>query len=506
MDAKRWGAFAMTSPSKVQILEQLNLGSSVAENDDNLESYFVPTIALDDFLSDRYDLIRGAKGSGKSAILRMVSRGSARYAQLGDVVPIVATEHTGEPAFKRAFEPLVLTEVTDAALTNAWKTYILNLALDAVETLPDSDQKSAAIRAAEACSLRYRTPSSFKKIWWSLLRMLHIKSVGVGADSISAEFPDAPPEFWTKDDSTVDFPELLKGIVAAFDHARKRCWILMDRLDAAFQDRQELERRALRSLLVAYKDFMGHRSLRVKLFFRTDLYDTVTRTAGFRELTHVADRASPPITWDPDKLLQFLMERFAFNAPVCEKYGFSRADVADPDVRTAAFFSIFPNQIDVGERKGDSWTWMCSRIRDGNSVRTPRDLHGLVQSATQKEREQLALGRGEDSAELVTAPAVKMGLAALSEDKVRTTLIAENPDLENAIRAFRAQKAEQNSDTLEILLGANSAATVEHLVKIGFLEKLASSWKVPMLYRDGLDIIQGAAFPKGEGEDKRGEQ
>jgi hypothetical protein len=42
---------------KAEILERLRLGSSVAENDDNLESYFVPTVSLEDFLADRYDPI-----------------------------------------------------------------------------------------------------------------------------------------------------------------------------------------------------------------------------------------------------------------------------------------------------------------------------------------------------------------------------------------------------------------------------------------------------------------
>lgn len=491
----------MATVTKSSILERLNLGSSVAENDENLESYFIPTIALDDFLGDRFDLVRGAKGSGKSAILRMVSRVGDAYPQMRDVIAVVATEHTGEPAFKRAFEPLLLDQVSDAALTNAWKTYIINLALDAVEKLPDSTERSAAIASAEASALRYRTPSSFKKIWWSILRMLHIKSVDVGPESITAEFPDAPPDFWTKSDAVVDFPEVLRSIVVALEHANRRCWVLMDRLDAAFQDNMELERRALRSLLVAYKDFMGHRALRIKLFFRTDLYDTVIHGAGFRELTHVADRASPPISWDPDKLLHLLMQRFAFNTSVCERYGFSKADVEDPDVRSLAFFSIFPEQIDVGKRKGDSWTWMCSRIRDGNSIRTPRDLLGLVVNSAQKEREQLALGRGDELAELITAPAVKLGLAALSEDKVRTTLIAENPDLEEAIRSFRGQKAEQNAETVQRILGSDWSRLVDQLVRIGFLEKLAGSWKVPMLYRDGLEMIQGAAFPKREVED-----
>lgn len=117
-------------------------------------------------------------------------------------------------------------------------------------------------------------------------------------------------------------------------------------------------------------------------------------------------------------------------------------------------------------------------------------------------REQLALGRGDDYSELISASSVKGGLAALSEDKVRTTLIAENPDLEVAIRAFRGQKAEQSAETLAQLLGRNWNSLVEQLVRIGFLEKLAGSWKVPMLYRDGLEIIQGAAFPKRDVEDE----
>lgn len=483
---------------KSEILDRLNLGSSVAENDDNLENYFIPTVALDDFLGDRYDLVRGAKGSGKSAILRMVSKPEATYSQLSDVILIVATEHTGEPAFKRAFEHISLEKVTDGGLTNAWKAYIVNLALDAVEKLPKSDARDSAIALAEKCGVRYRTTSTFKKMWWSALRMLHIKSFEVGVDSVAAEFPDGPPEFWTKSDVPVDFPEILRLIVQSLENEKKRCWILMDRLDAAFQDKPELERRALRSLLIAYKDFMGHKALRLKLFFRTDLYDTVTAQAGFRELTHVADRASPPIAWDPDKLLQMLMERFAFNPPVCNRYGFNRSDVADSDMRGAVFFSIFPEQIDVGKRKGDSWGWICSRIRDGNNSRTPRDLHSLIVAAAQKEREQLALGRNEEIEELISGAAVRMGLEEMSKDKVRTTLIAENPELEPVIRKFQNQKAEQNSETLSSLLGKNWSPQVDQLARIGFLEKLPESWKVPIIYRDGLDIVQGAAFPKSK--------
>ena len=314
-------------------------------------------------------------------------------------------------------------------------------------------------------------------------------------------FDGAPPAIWTTKPEEVDFPALLEMIVAALNASKRRCWILVDRLDAAFIDNPPLERKALRCLLIAYKDFMGHKPLRLKLFFRTDLYDTVVHDQGFRELTHVADRASPPIIWEPDKLLQMIMQRFAVNDPVCERYGFDRATIDDPDVRQAAFFSVFPGQIDVGQKKGDSWTWICNRIRDGNGVRTPRDLHGLVSKAAQKEREQLVLGNGNDAPELISAGAVKAGLSDLSGDKINTSLVAENPSLGPSIKFFTKQKAEQNSHTLEKLLGKDWANIVDQCVRIGFLEKLSDSWKVPMLYRDGLDIVQGAAFQKAKALD-----
>lgn len=45
--------------SNRDILETLNLGAAVAENDEHLANYFVPTGALSDFVGDRYDVIRG---------------------------------------------------------------------------------------------------------------------------------------------------------------------------------------------------------------------------------------------------------------------------------------------------------------------------------------------------------------------------------------------------------------------------------------------------------------
>lgn len=53
------------------LLQGLDLGSSVAEQDTLLESARVETSAFSDLLHDKVDLIPGTKGSGKSALFRM---------------------------------------------------------------------------------------------------------------------------------------------------------------------------------------------------------------------------------------------------------------------------------------------------------------------------------------------------------------------------------------------------------------------------------------------------
>src|ERR1700759_3110088 len=61
----------ITNGEAASLLAGLDLGSSVAENDDVLEAARVETSVFDDLLADRVDLIPGTKGSGKTALYRM---------------------------------------------------------------------------------------------------------------------------------------------------------------------------------------------------------------------------------------------------------------------------------------------------------------------------------------------------------------------------------------------------------------------------------------------------
>lgn len=106
---------------------------------------------------------------------------------------------------------------------------------------------------------------------------------------------------------------------------------------------------------------------------------------------------------------------------------------------------------------------------------------------------------------LIESDAIRKALQRLSEDRVNDTLLAEAAELAPQIERFRDSKAEHNSATLAALLGIKEdevKAAVKPLLELGFLEEIGESFKVPMLYRDGLNITQGKAFspeaPSGE--------
>ena len=146
-----------------------------------------------------------------------------------------------------------------------------------------------------------------------------------------------------------------------------------------------------------------------------------------------------------------------------------------------------------------------SRIRDGNDVRPPRNLIDLVNLA--REEQMRAESRTpqslKQSVPLVSGDSLRSAHERLSAQRVEDTLLAESAsDTAALIEKFRKAKAEHNLETLASTLdlqGDSLHAAVRQLVEVGFLEALRASWKVPMLYRDGLEVRQGKAFASDQG-------
>ena len=269
-------------------------------------------------------------------------------------------------------------------------------------------------------------------------------------------------------------------------------WLALDRLDEAFQGFPEVEVPALRALLRTYLDMAEFPRVSLKLFVRRDLFRKIIGK-GFVNLTHINARKKE-IVWDEADLLNLLARRIRDNTE------FMKSMALEGKNDEELFYTLFPAKVDQAERKPASWNWIMSRIKDGNDVKPPRNLIDLVNLAREEQirAEARTPQNVQGGGALINANSLKSAHERLSSQRVEDTLLAESAtDTAALIEKFRRSKAEHNLDTLAATLGVEGEplhAAIRQLIEVGFLEELRESWKVPMLYRDGLDVRQGKAF------------
>ncbi len=489
----------------IDVLRTLDLGNSIAEFDEALESYFVETEIFRQLVAGSIDIVAGDKGTGKTALFRILHRRYALLAELDNVEVVPAFNITGNPIFQRINEGEVLSE---GQYTTMWKAFVLSLAGNWVLQLYEdafTDRMFELDELLTNTGLRSADDSPttvFSSIINLFRRLMSPDSVegtlavtpeGLPVIGGRVEFgnADSPPE-------TIYHEDALTLLNAVLEETGLELWLVLDRLDEAFAGLPEAEIPALRALLRTYLDLVPFEHVKLKLFVRRDLFVRIIE-GGFVNLTHVNARKQE-ILWDEDSLSHLLMLRVRGNPDFLDAIG----SAADDD--NALFRAIFPEQVDQGSRRPTTWNWIMGRIRDANHVKPPRNLIDLIKKAQEAQirREERERSDFTPDRPLIGAASMKSALSALSKQRVEDTLLAEAGAEAAVIDRFRNGKAEHNDETLQGILeveGEELERQVQFLRAIGFLELTGTSHKVPMLYRDGLRITQGRAFSSDAPDD-----
>lgn len=482
-----------------EILKIMDLGNSVAEFDEALEKYFVETEAFDALVQDRIDVVAGDKGTGKTAIFKILEKRYRQFEELRDVEIVSAFNPSGNPVFQRLVHEQALTE---GQYRSVWKAYFFTLignwALN-IAGKSASERFSRLNEILESAGLRINddTPSTvFGRLVNSVNRFLNPEAVegtltfsetGIPIVTQRVELDSTDHTEQTE----ITHEEALACLDGCLEELGYKVWVMLDRLDEAFQGFPEVEVPALRALLRTYLDLLEFEQFKLKLFVRRDLFRKVIGD-GFVNLTHINARKTE-IVWDEDDLLNLLCERLK------ESGEFLRVINGEALDNNSMFYKVFPEQVDSGQRKPTTWNWIVARIRDGNDVKPPRNLLDLVMKAreAQLRRENRESREYQEGMPVIESDSIRRSLSRLSEERVEDTLLAEAGDAVDLIHKFKKQRSEHNSDSLSKLLGLKGKqleGAVSRLTEIGFLEETGQTYKVPMLYRDGLQISQGKAF------------
>lgn len=501
------------------LLEGLDLGYSIAEEDTLLEAARVETSAFTDLLNDRIDLVPGTKGSGKSALFR-VFVDFLPDILLRDRKVVVAhgIQAPGDPVFHAFSEQFSM--LSEDEFVSFWCIYLVSLAhehfikgsryreflagaraevekfrtacanaripeIQAKRSLKDVLEWSLHALGGWRPKLKYRPPGDEGELELDLFGQPAMKT----SDKAEEMSGDSLPRYVN---------EIKESLERVLEASRLSLWLMVDRLDEIFPRRSDVERRALRGLLRAMRYFTSP-SIRVKVFLRDDMLEQIVGTSeGFTALTHVTARQADTLRWTQDQILAMIVKRFVANDDLVRYLKINREQVdASASYRAECFYKIFPPAVFRGPKQSPTIRWICNRCADGRAVITPRDALDLLIRAKQKQQDICGADPEGKSDWMINAAAIQYGFEELSKRKRDTYLRAEFPHLWRYIEKFSGGKTEYGESTLQGLLGKDWKVITEDLSAIGFFAKGEKEgepvFSIPFLYRHGMNLTQGRA-------------
>lgn len=501
--------------NKLDILKNMNIGNGVTEQEaEHIQQFFVETDQWRRILKGEYDIIFGQKGSGKSALFSFLNEKEYEMIDQGIIV-LTASNVRGDNVFSKLKDNPIPSPKQFESL---WKLYILATIAGKMKSYGAIDNKlKALIVALEQAGLIPRDltlDSIFSAVIKKILRRA-LKDPEAVEYTISLSETGVPSAISRKttygkdsQDDEIDIPidNLLSIINDSLKSEGMTCWVAFDRLDAAFDDNEELEGNALTALFKAYNGMQKFDNIKLKIFVRDDIWDKIV-SRGFREASHIVKHTT--ISWDKDGLLDLLLRRMLNNDSLIKDFSINIHELlSSADKKRELFYSIFPDKVETGPKKPATLDWIVSRLSDGKKNAMPRNLIIFAKALIDNQIKSIEKGESlPEASTLFDRRFFKDALSVVSKQHYTQTLKAEHPSLSNVFESFKKRKTEHNITTLaevlrDVIPADKTQGYAELLVKLGFFEARGDrdnkTYWVAFLYRDALEMVQGKAFSSAQ--------
>ncbi|MEP0822277.1 MAG: hypothetical protein HRF44_05465 [Ignavibacterium sp.] len=502
-----------------QVLQRLHFGRVDAESDYRLSQCFVGTEMLRHALTPQHSLFIGPKGSGKSALFRLLCNDLSPWKSLLPkgyevIFRIPATGLQSE----RYLSGVDLDELSPATANDFRAFWLLYIGLKTATTLVEDQRMQTLVEhsANPRVKQNYATLARVVKIL-GLVEGSTVEKLKQRIDNLmEGEDQNDPAPAEVAKALSVNFRNrtgmaiisLLDVIDVLLQDTRCLSWILLDKLDLLFFDdvlrlRQSIT--GLVQLLVEYSD--RFRNIHFKVFLRRDIY----RELRIVNKSHLVSYTNE-MKWRGPWLVKLLAAR-AVSDPVvqafCEGRIGEKADVSavingSDEFVLKVFYSIFEKSMGVVRRDriaSPTHSWILKRVVDGLGMGFPREMIHLGNVAVQRQKELNRTGTGnEEGRPLLSSRALRLAFDAVSEYRCETYLNAEFPHLRRHVDLFRGRETSTilKSDLVKSCehLDPSGEEAVRVLHDVGLLQPVgknpdsALKFEIPMLYRNGLGIVE----------------
>ncbi len=348
-------------------LERFDIGNQEAIRDDLLSRCYCEIAPVRRFLQGDKDYLLGVKGSGKSAVFRLLLEKKIAFENKSNlnqiIVPIdqdidyLSVKYHLQKSLGSAIED------DDVRARFIWEIYILYrmvTSLLASNLEIDKDTHKSMNDVASYFSFKNSSPSIIDIITRAN------RTIGCKIDMNEMGFPT--PDFYIKSETnndgappekdvneiTINLGDMQSKINSLLRRNSAIIYVLIDNLDDFLaREAYDAQRLVIQGLLACSKDYSRHPYIKVKSFLRTEVFHKVEfeKIGGSEKIKPNAIT----LEWGESDIRRFIAERMVFN--MLEVFKFSKVEisVSDDDLyRRSKRYSWVPKRI---------WKWFSDRRR-----------------------------------------------------------------------------------------------------------------------------------------------
>ena len=308
----------------VRIANEFSFGDAEARADKLLTKCHVPTAALNELIQDQKDIILGHRGTGKSAIVRLLDERLFKFKSTDGAkseVLILDEEfdynsiknHLSKHALKDQEPSLVCRAVWEILVIYRLIEKTRSLLQEKDETLEDFFQEIELLIGT----------STKKRVSLVEILLSHKKKVGIKFDTYHPNIVDSYIGLEPSSDSAssqtttvLKVGEYRRFLDKLLKEKNIRIYVLFDRLDDfVIREEYETQKLLLQELLSTQQIYREKsQNIRVKAFFRTDLFERLN-LAQFGP-DKILSRCIN-ISWTPSDIKRFIAQRVGYNLLQC---------------------------------------------------------------------------------------------------------------------------------------------------------------------------------------------
>jgi hypothetical protein len=500
-----------------QVLTQLNFGRVDGETDNRFENCFIGTEMLRQVMLPQHSLVVGNKGSGKSAMCRLLCD------DLQKVKPLLPKQYAEIyciPAYglqSEEFLPGVdLRELRPETVDEFRYFWLLYLGLKTASILLQDKKmqgfleksKNEKVKAARTTLERLLVDVGLHEDKGMFAKFSLFRSKKGKAPEFSERGERLSSDF--KQRTGVSIIALLDNIDLILRETNCVAWLMLDKLDLLFVDDIHKLRASITGLVQLLVQYGNQfKNIHFKIFLRNDIY----RQLHIVNKSHLVSYTTE-MKWRGPLLMKLLVARAVVDAHVrayCEEVVGDKVDVTNvilgsDDYVEKVFYAIFePTMNPSGAPATPTHQWILNRLVDGMDNSFPRELIHLANRAVEKQREMNRSAGKHTSTRLISMKALRAAFDSISLYRCDTYLYSEFPHLQKHFDVFRGSDcATFHREELYMLfepLNPKGDEAIRAVYDAGLLTPLGNSvdscrkFKVPLLYRSGLGITDHRRKP-----------